>query len=351
VWWATLVLMLLSGPLFADDAVVVVATADAESSLAQHLRLELESLGFETATEPMSYPLSPTDIAEIVEDTEVIALVIIPDQPATAEIWTKDLETRKAIRRIVPIAVQHPAYPSQAAVEIAELVRASQLELGATPPPSEEDDLPGEVTSPREGSESPPAADTSSPETTVDEDETIAGRDERYRLELEAAGGAAAGTFEYPPIAYLAVRAHWRFYGPLGVSLMGHVPLTATRAEAAAGAASLRQGIIGLAARLSFETLSRRFRPALEGGAGVAVTRVEGEAVPGWIAKSKSTTAAILFLRLGGAVVLTRRIALTVGALLGTSLPGLSVAIDGEPTLEWGDFVFCGDIGLVLVVI
>ena len=132
---------------------------------------------------------------------------------------------------------------------------------------------------------------------------------------------------------------------------MGHVPLTATREEAAAGAASLRQGIIGLAARLSFDNLSRRFRPALEGGAGVAISRVKGEAVPGWISKSKATATTVIYLRPSGAVVLTKRLALTVGAMLGKSLPSITVAIDGEPALQWGNFILCGDIGLIVGLI
>ena len=339
--------MLLSEPLLADDAVVVIATAEVESSLAQHLRLELESLGFEVAVDQRTPdPRSPADVAKMVEDTDVIALVIIPDRPSTVEVWTKDVKTRRAIQRVVPLAVHHPAYQSQAAVEIAELVRASQLEL-TSPPPKEDAAAPEEVTPAPERSESPPPADSSPSETNVDEDTEVK-PDERYHFELEAAGGAAAGTFASPPTAYLAARAHWRFHGPLGVSLMGHVPLTATREEAAAGAASLRQGIIGLAARLSFETLSKRFRPALEGGAGVAISRVEGEAVPGWISKSKVTATAVLYLRLSGAVVLTKRLALTIGAMLGKSLPGITVAIDGEPALRWGNFLLCGDLGIIV---
>jgi hypothetical protein len=262
-----------------------------------------------------------------------------------------DPETREGIKRDVRLDIQNPAYPSQAAVEIAELIRASRLDAEALEPTEDDNSAMAE--------DSPSPFETAIPEikeVSHDKPEPASPpspqkADNRFRFHLDAGAGIAAGTFEQPPTAQIGIGAHWRFVDPAGVELIGRIPLASTRVEKSAGAADLTPWLVGLGVRLTFSNLLKRLHPAVGAGIGINILEIEGEAEPGFRPKSRTTATALLYLRIQGAIVLTKRLALVVGGTLGRSLPGIAVMIDDAPAVEWGHAVVHGYLGLEVGVI
>jgi hypothetical protein len=329
-------------PLLAKAGAVMLMGVDDQAPLLSAIALELESLGFEVTVVPWDpRPVSNGDFMDAAEKNRVDAMIRVPGSPPEVAVWVADTETGRVIHRDVAVTEKTAVAPSQTAMAVAELLRASLFEVRAVSTTEEE-------ASP----ESQDASETEAPAIRSQTENEVGNKalaaSLRYRLQLELGGGVTAGTFEYPPTAHLSFGMQWRFFNGLGAVLFGQVPLTALKADHAAGKAALWHGITALGVRYTAPTLARRLQPWLEGGVGMVLARVEGEAEPGWTPNAATSVTAGLYVRGALAVVLHDRVHLLVGALLGRSFPGIDVLMDDEEVIEWGHVVFCGFLGVAM---
>ena len=381
-----LLIYLFSRPASADDTKVLIVGSKSRQPLIEALQLELNAAAFETRVEWRSpRPELFTNFTEAADETDTEVWIRLFDD-GRVDIWTTDPETDEVLHRDIVLDDESRNQPLQAAMAIAELLRATRLEPieveTGEPSPSEEtpfEEMPSEETPSEEtSSEEPPSIEPptlpeETPETPVPEDRSeplpadtptppskrppdkvspvAEAAPRRHRLLLELGPGITAGDFSYPPAAGLHLSGEWRFAERIGAVILGQVPLMPTRADDAHGSAAMKNGIVGIEARSTFPKFSKHFRPSIGVGAALAITRVEGEAEPGYVSQDDTRLTARLHLSVSAAVPITERLAFTFGATLAHSLAGVTVAVAGEPTIIWGDIILDGYLGLEIALL
>lgn len=355
--YAALTLLVFTTPANADETKVLIVGAQIHAPLVEALRLELDAASYDTRVEwrvPIPEPFS--DFAEVADASKATVWIRLFDN-ARLDIWSIHPKSDKVLHREAILDSMSRTDPLQSAMEIAELLRATQLELyevkapAMTPPSAEEMSRP-----PAPLREQEPVSKTNEMDNKVEPSSTQNPADETvsadantappHPLFIELGPGITAGNFSHPPTAYLSLAAEWRFIQRIFAVLFGHIPLSSTRTEAAAGSATLKNGVVGIEARLAFPGLFDRFRPAIGLGAALSILRIEGAAAQGFTPQSETVFTARIHLRISGAVRITERLAFTFGVLPAHALGGVTVAIAGERTLTWGDFILDGYVGL-----
>ena len=350
-------LFFFSAPATADNTTVLIVGSETQKPLVEALQLELDAAAFDTRVEwraPKPEPFA--DFAAVADDSEATVWIRLFDD-ARVDIWIAEPKSDKVLHREAILDSEGRTAPVQAAMEIAELLRATQLELfeveaaALTPLPVEENSPtpPESSSAPEPVPETKEIDDKVGAMPTEDAAEETTPADESpptvRRLFVEIGPGITAGSFSHPPAAYLTLTTEWRFIERIGAVIFGHIPLSSTRTEAPEGAATLKNGVVGVEARMTFPGLLKRFRPSIGLGAALSISRIEGEAEPGFVSQNETLFTARIHLRIFGAVRITEHLAFTFGGLLAHSTTGVTVAIAGERTLDWGDIILDGYFG------
>ena len=302
-------------------------------------------------------------------------------------VWVWNPETGRVIGRRTESDEPEDDSESQAALRIAELLRAVFVELDTVRPPSDSPSI--DAASVRtEGSIAPdsdnqaepsrsagpgpetarqpigahgkvgrktavPAGTRSPPQEksrrTDDRSETRE-RLRRHGAGFELEGAVSALSFDYPPAPHAVVGGYWQRRRLIGPELMMFVPLFPLRIEQAAGTVDLRKGILFVGARLSFRFVDQKIGLDLGAGAGLDITFIRSDPTGDFGSEDTTTFAGLPYGRLGGDVILAGPVALTIGILIGTDIPRTRVSILDESVITTAPLFLVGTAGVRVVI-
>ena len=339
-------------PLCAEETAMVLLMAnDSQSQLLSDISSELNSLGLVTrridwTDEPVTQDL----FWKLAKTNGAVALIRVPKRGGFIEAWVGDIESARVVYRTTAEDRDDKSLPFEPAVATAELLRASLMEVRprqeSKPDPEPARSKPAESQKSPESpasSESAAISQTNAPQPQI---EKKAPAVTFMQLRVELGGGVAASDFTHPPTANISLGLQWNVLKPVGVVLFGHSPITPIRVTQPAGTIVHRHGLMALGVRLTSPIVARRLKNWIGGGAGLIVTRVKGYATSGFESNADTDTLGLVYLRTGLTAALSEQFGITVGALVGRSLPGTQVFILEDSVLKWGHVILCGFLAL-----
>ena len=281
------------------------------------LRAELSSLGLEVV-DVVVRETSGAPLDESARSVGAFAAVHVVPRRGGVEVWVAD---RKSGGTLVRERVIGPggAFDDVLALQAAELVRATLVDLGLAPKPAAENTEPAP--------ENPPPP---SPRPVP-----LPGKDDpRPSLEIGPALSADPGGLG--PALHAFVGARYRATRALGLDAWSALPLTPATVEEPEGRADVRALLFGVGASAWPFAPGSDFQLALAGGTGLAHLTIDGRARPPLLARAEATTAALVFSRLSIAQRLGSRVGLGASGFVAVAFPRPAVRFDAREVAEWG---------------
>jgi len=310
-----------------------------QAQLAGRIVTELAAAGF-----PASAAVVPGPVVELdglASSHGIEGALRIRPAVEGLELWLGDPASGRSVT--VEIAIP-PAERNAApliAAEAVELVRAGLIALSTIEPPAGPAvPLPVEVAVPAVVTPAPPSPPPAPPGP---------GTLSPARLVIAAGPATGAAGFDLGPTVNLTLRGALTLAAPLGVELVGLVPLVPTGVEASPGSARLHLGLVGAAARLGFAPGSGRWLPSMAVGLAASFLVLSGRAAEGYRAHETTVVEPTPFLRLGLAVALTARVRLSADVLAGWMTGATSVRIAGDEVARLGPPLLAGALSLEVV--
>ena len=343
---------------------------------------DIESLGL-TVSHLDSCGLEDGAALEAVgEENRAAAVVHLDYAEYAAVIWVHNEKTGNAVTRTFRFDDIESQEASLRSLGISELLRAAFVELKTTPwasraeptldaadearasgaglpaTDSVSDEPPPPTTAERDPSSNDSAADvTDTTETDVPDSEKIDDRKasplpdpdiprRRGTILLEALGAVTVLTFGHAPIAHLAIGGYLQLRRWVGPEVLILIPLSPLVIREDEGRVSVRKGILAIGTRLEIPTPAKRLHFAASIGVGMDVTVVSADAERDLHEHLGSSIAALPYGRLEMRIQLTRRISLTVGALLGTDIPRTRVTVVDKGVIMMSPLLLSGYLGM-----
>jgi len=260
--------------------VLVLFSGERDVALAVRICWELETLGFEARSSDGTPPgETPQELSEFATAHGADALIQVHLSDAALDVWVADEMTGKVVFRSQDVVAGDEPTEAVLALSAVELLRASLLEIQGR------DDAPEAVVALVGGAEDATARARIWP-----------------RVWLDGGVGMALVAAEVGPAMVWDVSAAVRVAPILRVDLTLSGSLAAARASYPEGTVRVRPFYAGLALLGGSLDASRRVRPTLGGGVGVASIRMTGDAAEGYTSRDQSHVCPFLFIRGGGAV-------------------------------------------------
>lgn len=313
----------------ADDSTlpssrIVVVAETGTSPVVELLCDELRALGLTVVLEPARAGDKPDMLLAAARRAAAFAAVRMLPQRAAVEVWVNDRVTGKTTYRSV--ATQAGNVSGDVAVlRTVELLRVSLVELNLPRPPrGEAKAAPAVIELAR------------SPEARTGRGDVWVGGGMLW----SAGGTGGVSTVSAGVRVDLPLR--------LALDLWAAVPVAETRIRAEEGEALLSPRL--LAATLSLRLIAdgRALRATLGAGVAAAWLRARGIPSAGWSGSADDFVGVAALLRAGGALALTRRIAIVGDATVGATATRDVVRFGGREVARWGRPFVAAGLGLAL---
>jgi hypothetical protein len=176
------------------------------------------------------------------------------------------------------------------------------------------------------------------------------GRDLPARLWLELAPAAMLSPGGLGPLFEALVGVRVELAGRWSLGALGLLPLTSQDVSGVEGSARVSTFLLAGVAEV---TLFRESIADLSAGIGVGATlsAMQGLPEPGYRAEDTNVAAAVGFTRISLGVRLARRWRLSARALLGSSLPQVSIRFEDREVATWGRPFLVASLGLEVPVL
>jgi len=310
-----------SRPVAAETLRIVVAVSSGRGTTLQRLEAELRSRGLTVVeVESPGSVDSRRQLAELAQQRSAIAAVRLVDRGSTVEVWIADRVTGKTVFRDFSVAVgPQDAVDDSIAVGVAELLRASLMELNA--PAAPRGDYPVTRTIQALAYVPPPVS---------------APAREGSQLRLSAAFGMGLGMRGIGPTAVASATVGWANRSGLGIEGVVDGAVVAGAVERSSGKASVGSFWFGGGASLE----SKPFASILWTRAGLgfagAHIRAKGEtATAPFVTDSESRWAAGPYVH-GSVGVGSPSLRLVVDASVLVLLSAPAIRFDDQRVGTWG---------------
>lgn len=290
------------------------------------LKAELLALGLQVIDVPRGADATATPLDDTARRVDAFAAVhVVPDRGGV-EVWVGD---REGGRTLVHERVIGPGgvFDDVLALQAAEIVRATLVDLGLGPKP--EVASPEPASAPTRAEPPPPPSPPPVP------------RVER-RLVLELGPGVSPGRGGLGPAIHGFVGGRFRPAALLGVDVWGLLSVAPANVEAPGGSADVRPSLVGIGAAIWPFDPGSDFQLAGGGGVALAYLSIDGTAEPPLLARKDSMTVALPFLRLSFGGWLASRVGVGASAFAGIAMPRPAIRFDAREVAEWGRPVIVG---------
>jgi hypothetical protein len=302
-----------------DRDPIVLATSDGTSTTSRRLEAELRSLGLEVIITivPASDGESRAAIERAARAANAMAAVYVVAHGTKAELWIVDRVTNKTtVREIMTTDQTRDGADDAIAVGVAELLRASLLEIDTRKPPAGEYPTSPRIREMATRTEQPSPRDESG-------------------LWTDVGAGAVLGMRGVGSSFAALAAVGWRGVSGFGLEALGATSIATAGVERPEARATLATQWLGSAATLAWEP--RGSIVSARAGLGIVAARVEtrGEATPPLVADTAATWTVGPYLHAGptfGPSFMRAR--LDFGVFVASK--AVRIRFAGEPVATWG---------------
>jgi hypothetical protein len=309
---------------------VALGGSGADAQLTRQLRVELAAIGFEVVTmDDLGKVDLSAEVLKLTRDEDLLAVIRASSDGSRLEVWVADVDAGVYVTRGIDL-VRSGGSPRIIALRAVELLRAGLREIEARrqlarlPPPP----LPP-------APERPPAPLTPPPPSPVpDAPRHVGPTFARWGVGASggviASGGGVAKAFTVSPNLEFWPTADW------GVVARGFLPLESATVSNDKGQASVSAYVGGVGVAFRLRPALAKWQVQAEAGGGGAMLRMQGTARAGLVGTTDVATSPTAYASVAFAYDVTPDLAITVGALLGSLFPRVTIAFAGQPAAHWG---------------